>query len=200
MLDQLEIDKHKEEAIRLYESGKTMADIGRKYDCHDETIRRRLIYWGVHVRTMSERFKGVKKSPEHAAKLRDNLNKQRSLASKASKLRWSLYRGEKISRKDFLDIQRKKAIKARKLIPSSGHNNPNWKGGYSATYFRGKVLNRDKHKCKLCGYKKHPEILEVHHIDGNHYNNVLGNGITVCPNCHKVEEYKRKTFITRRKK
>ena len=30
--------------------------------------------------------------------------------------------------------------------------------------------------------------LELHHIDGNHYNNSFENLIILCPNCHALEE------------
>ena len=35
--------------------------------------------------------------------------------------------------------------------------------------------------------------LELHHIDGNHLNNVISNGILLCPNCHSLtDNYKFK--------
>jgi Zn finger protein HypA/HybF involved in hydrogenase expression len=44
-----------------------------------------------------------------------------------------------------------------------------------------------EHKCEVCGLmqwngKKIP--LELHHIDGNRYNNTLENIQILCPNCH----------------
>jgi len=30
--------------------------------------------------------------------------------------------------------------------------------------------------------------LELHHIDGNHYNNSFENLMILCPNCHALEE------------
>ena len=44
-------------------------------------------------------------------------------------------------------------------------------------------------KCEVCGNtewlgKKLP--LELHHIDGNHFNNTLDNLQILCPNCHSV--------------
>ena len=46
-------------------------------------------------------------------------------------------------------------------------------------------------KCELCGLsawmgKELP--LELHHKDGNHYNNELSNLEIVCPNCHSIQE------------
>ena len=45
--------------------------------------------------------------------------------------------------------------------------------------------------CALCGIlnwqgKKLP--LELHHKDGNHYNNSLENLEILCPNCHSIQE------------
>ncbi len=45
-------------------------------------------------------------------------------------------------------------------------------------------------KCERCGETKwlNNEIpLELHHIDGNRYNNVLENFELLCPNCHALE-------------
>lgn len=36
-------------------------------------------------------------------------------------------------------------------------------------------------KCQCCGYS---EVLDLHHIDGNHYNNDPNNHLIICPNCH----------------
>lgn len=47
------------------------------------------------------------------------------------------------------------------------------------------------YKCEKCGLSMwlNEEIpLELHHIDGNHYNNSLENLIILCPNCHALEE------------
>ena len=45
-------------------------------------------------------------------------------------------------------------------------------------------------KCELCGVSEwlgKPLPLELHHKDGNHYNNSLENLIILCPNCHSVQ-------------
>jgi len=47
-----------------------------------------------------------------------------------------------------------------------------------------------EHKCELCGMKEWnnlPIPLELHHIDGNHFNNELSNLQLLCPNCHAQE-------------
>ena len=58
-------------------------------------------------------------------------------------------------------------------------------------------------KCSKCGYNKHPEILEFHHLDpkekdfsvsnllrmGKQADNEILKCILLCPNCHKEEHY-----------
>lgn len=56
-----------------------------------------------------------------------------------------------------------------------------------------KLLRDDlkDYKCEKCGLSTwlNEEIpLELHHIDGNHYNNSFENLIILCPNCHALEE------------
>lgn len=44
-----------------------------------------------------------------------------------------------------------------------------------------------EYKCECCGrteWNGLPIPLELHHIDGDHYNNNLSNLMIVCPNCH----------------
>ena len=44
-----------------------------------------------------------------------------------------------------------------------------------------------EHKCEICGITEwlgKPTPLELHHIDGNRFNNELSNLQILCPNCH----------------
>lgn len=46
-------------------------------------------------------------------------------------------------------------------------------------------------KCELCGASEwlgYPLPLELHHKDGNHFNNSLDNLVILCPNCHSIQE------------
>lgn len=48
-------------------------------------------------------------------------------------------------------------------------------------------------KCERCGnisWLNNPIPLELHHKDGNHYNNNLDNLEILCPNCHALENDK----------
>ena len=45
-------------------------------------------------------------------------------------------------------------------------------------------------KCEKCGLSEwlgFPIPLELHHLDGNHYNNNFNNLKILCPNCHALE-------------
>ena len=45
-----------------------------------------------------------------------------------------------------------------------------------------------KLSCELCGFiPHHPCQLDVDHIDGNHFNNLVENLQTLCANCHRLK-------------
>lgn len=54
------------------------------------------------------------------------------------------------------------------------------------------------HKCEDCGlteWMKQTIPLELHHIDGNRYNNSLSNLKLLCPNCHALtDNYRAKNI------
>lgn len=50
-------------------------------------------------------------------------------------------------------------------------------------------------ECSHCGYAKHPEILDIHHIDESRANNAWTNLTVVCPNCHKLHHLKQRTMF-----
>lgn len=47
--------------------------------------------------------------------------------------------------------------------------------------------------CMDCGWKKHPKVLQVHHIDENRKNNSIGNLVVLCPTCHHVRHFLKGT-------
>lgn len=50
------------------------------------------------------------------------------------------------------------------------------------------VLKRECSNCKLSKWLDFPIPLELHHIDGNHQNNLITNLSFLCPNCHTLTD------------
>ena len=48
-------------------------------------------------------------------------------------------------------------------------------------HYRAKCLNEKGEKCVECGAE---EEIEVHHVDGNRWNNSLDNLVPLCHECH----------------
>lgn len=61
------------------------------------------------------------------------------------------------------------------------------------SYSLKRKLLRDgikEYRCELCGkttWLNNPIPLELHHVDGNHFNNELSNLKLLCPNCHAIQ-------------
>ena len=66
-------------------------------------------------------------------------------------------------------------------------------GTYVKSHLLKQKLIRDgikENKCELCGVSIWLNVdlpLELHHKDGNHYNNSLENLQILCPNCHSIQ-------------
>lgn len=65
------------------------------------------------------------------------------------------------------------------------------KGNQLSHFVRNYLLEKSGHRCELCGWgEKNPTTglvpLEIHHIDGNYFNNVESNLQVLCPNCHSL--------------
>lgn len=58
--------------------------------------------------------------------------------------------------------------------------------------------NIKMHQCESCNlkeWKSFPIPLELHHKDGNRYNNTLANLMLLCPNCHALtDNYRAKNI------
>lgn len=67
---------------------------------------------------------------------------------------------------------------------------------YSMTSLKKRLIEEGlkENKCEICGISEwngKKIQLELHHIDGNHYNNHLENLQILCPNCHSQTEHFR---------
>ena len=67
-------------------------------------------------------------------------------------------------------------------------------GSIVKSYLLKQKLVRDglkEDKCELCGVSEWLNVklpLELHHKDGDHFNNDLDNLQILCPNCHSIQE------------
>lgn len=64
-------------------------------------------------------------------------------------------------------------------------------------YQRGlkiRLIEQRGARCERCSYGK-VEILQVHHRDWHHSNNVMENLELICPNCHAEEHYLEKSWL-----
>ena len=85
-------------------------------------------------------------------------------------------------------------LKGKKTITRYIHSSDYINGSFVSAYRLKLKLIRDgvkEHKCEICNItewmgQKVP--LELDHIDGNHYNNVMSNLRIVCPNCHAQQD------------
>jgi hypothetical protein len=74
------------------------------------------------------------------------------------------------------------------------------KYNYQSHKLRKRLLKEDVkiHQCESCNLEKwlnKPIPLELHHKDGNRYNNQLDNLMLLCPNCHALtENYRAKNI------
>ena len=67
------------------------------------------------------------------------------------------------------------------------------KNGAILRTFRDKFIEHKGCKCEKCGWGKlhpvtHKSPLEIHHIDGDCFNNTKENLQLLCPNCHSLTE------------
>jgi len=94
------------------------------------------------------------------------------------------------------NYRNRKEIKEYYSNINSGENNPMWRGDYAnevTARSRNKNIylwNRENHVCERCGETK--KRIEVHHKDGNPYNNEISNLEVLCIQCHNDEHKKRR--------
>lgn len=75
---------------------------------------------------------------------------------------------------------------------------------YNSNKLRKRLINEGlkEHKCECCGLTEwlgEPIPLELDHIDGDHYNNLIENLKILCPNCHaKTPTYRGKNKKNKR--
>jgi RNA-directed DNA polymerase len=100
-------------------------------------------------------------------------------------------------------IRVQETVKAQRPLKIKGEANPfgkEWEAYFqrrdrqlslqASSGFRATVLTRQNGCCPLCRQViQREEDLELHHRDGNHPNNRIGNRVLLHPNCHRQLHY-----------
>ena len=80
----------------------------------------------------------------------------------------------------------------------SGSNNPNFIDGTKYSHYRKIAFQYYPKICNRCSYSN-INILVVHHIDRNHFNNKIDNLEILCPNCHAEDHFNAKDGLYNRR-
>ena len=62
----------------------------------------------------------------------------------------------------------------------------------ASSQYESRQLKKRVGKCQLCGYQEHVELLDVHHLDRDHFNNKSSNLVVLCVLCHALDTRKVK--------
>ena len=100
-------------------------------------------------------------------------------------------------------IRVQEVVKPQRYLKVKGEANPFdpvWEGYFqhrdralalrASSAFRAMLLKQQTGLCPVCRQViQVEEKLDLHHRDGNHQNNQLGNLVLLHPNCHRQEHY-----------
>ena len=172
----------REKAIipRLYNGGISPYEMAEMFDCSTSTVYYHLHQAGISpdYRAMQDKpawNNGIPRTPEEKQKI-----------SEATKLAMTPEICQHLSNLASARI---------------GELSNNWKGGkwtelvYPSDFgaIKYQIRERDNYTCQSCGTKNNTTNdweLDVHHKDGDGFNNQLDNLVTLCRSCHKIAEAK----------
>lgn len=174
------IDKKEELNILINVENKSYEELGRIYNVSGEAVKRAASRLGINLPRRrkinpNEHFnKGTAKKA-----ICKNCNKEF--------IKYKSHNGLYCSHKCQKEFQNKKLIEE-------------WKSGIKDVakmgvplFIRNYLLSKNEYKCEKCGFKgTNPftgkSILQIHHIDGDCFNNTEENLEVLCPNCHAMTE------------
>ena len=170
-------DKEKEKLREFIDNGVSYEDIGRIYGCTGANIKKQAKILGIPL-------KQRRKISES-----ETFNK--------GKGKKCLYCGNPVKERHskFCSKQCEKEYKYNKLIEKwkNGEERGCDVGGAPKEFLRKYIFEKNNFKCERCGFDKINEytglpILQIHHKDGDCFNNKEENLELLCPNCHHLTE------------
>ena len=183
-----------EELKELYVDNKlTLDEVANVLGVSRTTVRQKLIKYQIPIRGISQAKKGrsngqtglLKRELDKDSIYTDYYSNNMSMRSICIKYKVAM----DTLRKNFnawgwdirpKEIQATIHNKEHKRGKNYGKQNKNYHYIYTKVAF-----SNYPPICCICGYKKHREALEVHHIDGDRSNNEVSNLRILCPTCHK---------------
>lgn len=187
-------EDEKENIARLIEEGVTYENIGRKYGCSGANIKKQAKKLGIILKT---RRKVNPCETFNRGSGKKCMNCGNPVGTRNSK---------------FCSSECKKEYEYKTLVAE-------WKNGEitgcdingdTRKFLRKYFLEKVNYSCERCGFNKNNEytglsILQLHHKDGDCYNNSEDNIEVLCPNCHCLTENfgsrnKNSTRVDRRTK
>jgi predicted DNA-binding protein YlxM (UPF0122 family) len=186
----------KDKIVELYiNKGMSLDEVAEILSVSRSTLSRKMLYLNIPTRTISESKTGkpsgkkgallkeseVDKEAMHKAYYEDML----SLRELEAKFSITFRTLKKLFNKWGWEIRDHKVQvtyhnQTRKRGKNYGKQNKNYHYIYVKVAF-----DNYPPVCYICGYDKHKEALEVHHIDEDRSNNEPENLRLLCPTCHK---------------
>lgn len=182
----MELADRRKAVARLWDSH-TLGEIANELNISTRTVWNDVCVLGMN---------GLKK-PGQSQRAKNMWNKSKHKRTISSKLKGNKHRlGQKHAKSTIIKMREQK----------TGPDNPNWRGGFSATTrncslweeFRAKVVARDGNKCVRCGVTGY---LAVHHKIPERVRPdlvyAMSNCKTLCPPCRKNadDEYRTQESI-----
>lgn len=171
-------ERERKKLQELIDNGVSYEDIGRAYGCTGANIKKQAKLLGIKL------------------KVRRKINQNETFNRKKNEKRCencgailNSSRGKYCSQKCQNEHRQKTLIEKWK----KGEINGSDVGGNIREFVRRYLLEKNGSKCERCGFGKVNEytglpILQIHHKDGDCFNNSEENLELLCPNCHCLTE------------
>ena len=190
-------ENEKELLEKLINEGSTYEHIGKLYGCT-----------GANIKKQAKKL-GIKLPKRREINAKETFNKgKRKYNSNCANCGSSLEKNQKkyCSQECEIEYHYKENVSKWKNGKISGCD----KNGSISSFVRKYLFEKVGYKCEKCGFNEVNQytglpILQIHHIDGNCFNNSEENLVVLCPNHHALTENfgsrnKNSTRIDRRTK